>query len=237
VSTVRCPQGHTSSAGDYCDTCGAPIAPAAGTGDSPCPDCGWVPEPSARFCEACGRNLTTGTVSSAPDPPGPPGAAQDGPGGPDPAVTRATVQVTGSTVPDTGVGWVAEVWVDPDWHATRRGGHPCPPTGPPSVVALTARSVLVGRPSTSRSIDPQVDCSGDPGVSRRQAQLSTDGSRWWVEDLRSANGTWVGPAGGPLPTEPVPPGERRELGDDDRVYLGSWTRLALRRDGTPDPRG
>jgi len=25
------------------------------------------------------------------------------------------------------------------------------------------------------------------------------------------------------------PGERRELADDDRVYLGAWTRLVLRR--------
>jgi hypothetical protein len=132
---------------------------------------------------------------------------------------------------------VAEVWVDPDWHATRDGGAPCPSAGPPALVTLTARSVLVGRPSASRGIRPDVDCADDPGVSRRQAQLSTDGSRWWVEDLRSANGTYVGPAGGPLPTDPVPPGERRELGDGDQVYVGSWTRLALRPDDTADRGG
>ena len=137
-----------------------------------------------------------------------------------------------STATDTRVGWVAEVWVDPGWHATRDGGAPCPSAGPPAVVTLTARSVLVGRPSRSRGIRPEVDCADDPGVSRRQAQLITDGSRWWVEDLRSANGTYVGSADGPLPTEPLPPGERRELGDGDQVYVGSWTRLALRPDDT-----
>ena len=97
------------------------------------------------------------------------------------------------------------------------------------------RSVLVGRPSTSRNIHPEIDCTGDPGVSRRQAQLTTDGQRWWVEDLQSSNGTYVGPASGPLPTDPVPPGQRRELSEDDRVYVGAWTRIVVRR-ATPEER-
>jgi len=66
-------------------------------------------------------------------------------------------------------------------------------------------------------------------VSRRHAQLSTDGTRWWVEDLGSSNGTFVGPASGPLPTDPLPTGQRRELAEDDRVYVGAWTRLVVRR--------
>ena len=70
-------------------------------------------------------------------------------------------------------------------------------------------------------------------MSRRQAQLTTDGQRWWVEDLQSSNGTYVGPASGPLPSEPVPPGQRRELDEDDRIYLGAWTRLVVRR-ATPE---
>ncbi|HET7820591.1 MAG TPA: FHA domain-containing protein, partial [Ornithinibacter sp.] len=92
-----------------------------------------------------------------------------------------------------------------------------------------------GRPSTSRNIHPEVDCTGDPGVSRRQAQLTTDGQRWWVEDLQSSNGTYVGPASGPLPNDPVPPGQRRELSEDDRIYVGAWTRLVVRR-ATPEER-
>lgn len=76
---------------------------------------------------------------------------------------------------------------------------------------------------------PDVDCGGDTAVSRRHAQLTSDGRRWWLEDLGSSNGTFVGPASGPLPTEPVPPGQRVELDVDDRVYVGAWTRLVLRR--------
>ena len=65
--------------------------------------------------------------------------------------------------------------------------------------------------------------------------LTTDGQRWWVEDLQSSNGTYVGPASGPLPTDPVPAGQRRELSEDDRIYVGAWTRLVVRR-ATPEER-
>ena len=131
------------------------------------------------------------------------------------------------------VQWVTEVWVDPDWYAAQESEEPCPSPGLPAVVPLSRRSVLVGRPSASRSIHPDIDCSGDIGVSRRQAQLTTDGQRWWVEDLQSANGTYVGAASGPLPSSPLPPGQRHELAEDDRIYLGAWTRLVVRR-ATPE---
>ena len=66
-------------------------------------------------------------------------------------------------------------------------------------------------------------------VGRRHAQLTSDGRRWWVEDLQSSNGTYVGAASGALPTDPVPPSQRRELSEDDRIYVGAWTRLVVRR--------
>ena len=99
----------------------------------------------------------------------------------------------------------------------------------PIVVPLRGKSVLVGRTSVSRNIHPEVDLATDTGVSRRHAQLSTDGQRWWVEDLQSANGTYVGTAGESLPTSPVPAGQRAELPDDGRVYVGAWTRLVVRK--------
>ena len=124
---------------------------------------------------------------------------------------------------------MVEIWIDPDWYAAQQPEDPMPSAGLPGLVVLRERSVLVGRPSVSRGIHPQVDCGADTGVSRRHCQLSTDGQRWWVEDLQSSNGTYVSPAGEPLPTEPVPAGQRRELADGDRVYLGAWTRLVIRK--------
>jgi pSer/pThr/pTyr-binding forkhead associated (FHA) protein len=127
------------------------------------------------------------------------------------------------------VQWVAEVWIDPDWYSAQEVDDPLPSAGMPLVVPLTERSQLVGRTSASRNIHPQVDLASDNGVSRRHAQLTTDGQRWFVEDLQSSNGTYVGSAGEALPTTPIPPGQRVELDDDDRIYLGAWTRLVVRR--------
>jgi predicted component of type VI protein secretion system len=130
---------------------------------------------------------------------------------------------------DAAVTWVAELWVDPDWYAQQDADEPCPSPGLPQTVLLTARSLLIGRKSVSRNIHPQIDVASDIGVSRRHAQLTTDGQRWWVEDLQSSNGTFVGGSRDPLPTQAVPPGQRRELDEDDRIYLGAWTRIVIRK--------
>jgi hypothetical protein len=116
--------------------------------------------------------------------------------------------------------YVAEIWIDPDWYEVQETDEPMPS------VVLGADN-LVGRVSESRNIHPEVDCGIDSGVSRRQSRLSTDGARWYVEDLGSANGTFVGPAAGPLPLSPIT--GRYELGPDDRVYVGAWTRIVVRK--------
>jgi FHA domain/Double zinc ribbon len=245
VSTPStCPNGHESQAPDYCDTCGAPITQGGAAAGAPsvtpsatggqaasepaaepevCPSCGADKASEALFCEACGYDFTTGTMPR-PAQVAPVSALDLGTG------SSSTPQPLAPTI---GVEWVVEVWVDPDWYASQASEDPCPSPGLPAVVPLTAKSVLVGRPSTSRNIHPEVDLTGDPGVSRRHAQLSTDGQRWWVEDLQSSNGTYVGPASGPLPADPIPPGTRRELSEDDRVYVGAWSRLVVRR-ATPE---
>ena len=178
-----------------------------------CPNCSTDNPADALFCENCGYDFTTGQMPRPLAPPDP-GAAQ---------------QVPPPAAPDGTVEWVAEIWVDPDWYAAQGVTDPLPSVGAPAVVPLAERSVLVGRTSASRNIHPQIDCSADSGVSRRHAQLSTDGQRWWVEDLQSSNGTYIGGAGEPLPSTPVPPGQRVELADDDRVYVGAWTRIVVRR--------
>jgi hypothetical protein len=248
VSAVVCPNGHASAAADYCDTCGAPMgaagpasasaasAPAAPAsaaglaqgGPAPtggiqtCPNCQTANLADALFCEACGYDFTTGAMPRVAAPQGT--APQAGS-----SAAAPSVDPSGSLAPAVALEWVVEVWVDPDWYAVQESEEACPSPGLPVIVPLRVRSALVGRISRSRSIHPEVDCDGDLGVSRRQAQLTTDGTRWWIEDLQSSNGTYLGPDSGPLPSDPLPPGQRRELAEGDRIYVGAWTRLVVRR--------
>jgi hypothetical protein len=184
------------------------------------------------FCENCGYDFTTGQMPRPLTPP-------DGVPAPDlqpvpppiPAPTDAAPASPAPAAPATpaAASWVAEIWVDPDWYASQGVTDPLPSVGAPAVVPLTDRTLLIGRTSTSRNIHPQIDVSADTGVSRRHAQLTTDGQRWWIEDLQSSNGTFIGGAGEALPATPITPGQRVELEDDDRIYVGAWTRIVVRQ--------
>ncbi|MFC7025236.1 FHA domain-containing protein, partial [Promicromonospora thailandica] len=172
-----------------------------------------------------------GSPAGAPGPGAPGTPAAPGPAGP-PAGTAAPSGGPGGLAapPIPGdTAWVAEIWVDPDWYAHERPEDPLPSAGLPGLVTLRQRSLLVGRPSQSRGIRPDVDCGSDPGVSRRHCQLSTDGQRWWVEDLGSSNGTFVAAAGDPLPDTPLTQGVRQEIEEGDRLFIGAWTRLVIRK--------
>jgi len=127
--------------------------------------------------------------------------------------------------------WAIELVVDRDWYAEQEAADPLPADGP-AVIALRTPSALVGRRSPSQNPTPEIDCGDDGGVSRRQAQLSTDGERWWIEDLGSVNGTYLSTlddqdAGAALPATPLAIGVRHPLAPYDRIYLGAWTRLTL----------
>ena len=158
-------------------------------------------------------------AAGASEPPAAEPEAETGPVASSPAVST----IEGDSA------WVAEVWVDPEWYAAQKSDDPLPSGGLPEIVVLKQSSLLVGRTSVSRDIHPQIECGTDSGVSRRHCQLNTDGQRWWVEDLQSSNGTFVGAAGEELPSVPIQPGQRREVHDGDRIFVGAWTRLVIRK--------
>jgi hypothetical protein len=202
-----------------------------------CPNCHSVVPEADLFCEVCGYDFTTGTPPAPVTHPGGVPVA----GGPDAQVGGAAVLTpapphpSGSTPAPSShtLTWVAEVWVDPDWYAVQESDEPCPSAGMPVVIPLRQNSVLIGRRSVSRNIHPELDCGADHGVSRRHAQLTTDGQRWWAEDLQSSNGTFIGKAGAPIPTTALTPLQRVEFAPGERVYVGAWTRIVV-RPATPD---
>ena len=246
---ATCPNGHETQQSDFCDVCGLPIvdAPAAPADDQAaktlvCPHCGATNVPQALFCEACGYDFITGQVPDNPWMPGPspeqvaaaamaPGLAAEPPA--DQAFTPVPAPAPLAPAQPKGlVEWVAELWIDPDWYALQGSPDPMPSAGLPDIVPLVNESNLIGRTSVSRNIFPEVDCELDTGCSRRHAMLTTDWTRWWIEDLDSANGTFVGEATGPLPSMPIPRG-RVELTPGQRIYVGAWTRIVIRK-ATPD---
>jgi hypothetical protein len=106
-----------------------------------------------------------------------------------------------------GVEWVAEVWVDPQWHAARGGGRPHPTPGVPVVLPLDASTV-------------QVDGSA--------LRLTRDGARWSASAAGSGDEVFVGTVGEPLPTVALRAGAACEVGIGSRMYVGDWTRVTIR---------
>ncbi|MEO9325013.1 FHA domain-containing protein [Nocardioides sp. C4-1] len=245
-----CPAGHDSASTDYCDTCGIamgdpaaapavprvddpdaagtgllPVTPADGPASSGCPSCGATNPANALFCENCGYDFTTGAMPRPLDPPAGALPTTEGLS----QVDVPTDETSANPSPPLAETWVAEIWIDPDWYADQQSTDPLPSPGLPTVTPLRHTSILIGRASRSRGISPDLDLGTDSGISRRHAQLTTDGRRWFVEDLGSSNGTYVGGALGTLPKTPVPVGQKVEVRPDERVYLGAWTRIVLRR--------
>ena len=95
--------------------------------------------------------------------------------------------------------------------------------------------VLIGRASRTRGVAPDVSCDADTGVSRRQAELRLADNRWSVIDLGSANGTFVQRPGTGLPRTPI--AGPVELNPGDSIYVGAWTRLAVRPASPARPGG
>lgn len=243
---ATCPAGHPSEQTDFCGVCGLPmdaVAPDAEAAPEQrsdasliCPACQSPNVAEALFCEACGFDFTTAALpEAAPAKPqwpslDQPVAEADAPeAAPEqPSATPIPAPVKPTTPAKPAVEWVAELWIDPDWYASQGSNDPMPSVGLPDIVPLVKENNLIGRLSHSRGIFPDVECELDTGCSRRHAMLTHDGTRWWVEDLGSANGTFVGAAAGPLPAMPIPQG-RVELSAGQRIYVGAWTRIVIRK--------
>lgn len=162
------------------------------------------------FCEQCGYDFTTG---QAP---------------PEPVVEAAPTDPPVATT----VKWVVIVEVDRAWFDLKGSlaDQACPPASS-STIPLGQRETLIGRSSQSRGIHPEIALDADTGVSRRHAQLVLVGDELAAVDLSSTNGTYVVPAGSQPgdDTIAIAANTPMPLRDGDRVYVGAWTRLTVRR--------
>jgi hypothetical protein len=221
--TAVCPSGHDSATLDYCDQCGARIGPAApptqtaelppmveeldtspAARHEPCPACRAPRSGDDRYCEGCGYDFVTR---------------------PSPAAT--TPAATGETVV---AAWEVVASADRQhFEALANAGIEFPGDYVEQRFTLTADEVRIGR---SRGRDgeqiPEIDLRGadeDPGISHLHAALVRQGDgSYALRDLGSTNGTTVN-------DDPAPVGEQltAPLVAGDRIRLGAWTTITLRK--------
>ncbi|HSR86539.1 MAG TPA: FHA domain-containing protein [Streptosporangiaceae bacterium] len=236
---ATCPDGHESTATDFCDICGmriegaasnaaasAPAAPAhpgqaaaaaSGPARETCPNCGV--ERTGQFCERCGLDFSSGTVP----PSGPPVATSLSP-------DQAAEEPQSSSAA-SGPSWSAIATADRDYfdQVVANGGPDAatiefPDYCPERRFRLSGPQMRIGRRSASRGIEPEIDLTGPPadtGVSHLHAVLTAepDGT-WALVDPGSANGTQLNGAD-------IAAGVKVPLHDGDRISLGGWTVLTI----------
>ncbi|MET9392286.1 FHA domain-containing protein [Streptomyces sp. NPDC006624] len=176
--------------------------------------------------------------STGPGGPGGPGQG-GGYGYPQPGATQAPPGPGGfpqqPQAPQGPVTWTATIGPDREYFMAmmqRSGpeaaGLNLPAYSPEQQRTLTGNQLTIGRRRHSTGDTPDIDLSvppEDPGVSHQHAVLvqQPDGS-WAVVDQNSTNGTTVNGSEEPIqPFVPVP------LQDGDRVHVGAWTTITIRR--------
>jgi hypothetical protein len=182
-------------------------------------------------------------VISPPSSAGPGGPNGTGHGGgygyPQPGAIQAPPGPGGfpqqPQAPQRPATWTATIGPDREYFMAmmqRSGpeaaGLNLPAYSPEQQRTLTGNQVTIGRRRHSTGDTPDIDLSvppEDPGVSHQHAVLvqQPDGS-WAIVDQNSTNGTTVNGAEEPIqPFVPVP------LQEGDRVHVGAWTTITIRR--------
>jgi len=227
-------QSVASRPGEWLPGVSQSAAPSVGEPPATCPRCGVTS--SGRFCESCGFDFDTGQASessplaavAAGDGAVQPGTGPAAPGGPAPEPGPAAVP---DPAPVGQAEWTAVVASDRAYYETviAAGGPDAasiqfPVCCPERRFRLTGPQMRIGRHSSSRGQEPEIDLTGpptDPGVSRLQAVLiaQPDGS-WAIIDPGSENGTSVNGSelaiGAPI-----------ALRDWDLIHVGAWTVITV----------
>ena len=212
--TFTCPNGHASTADDYCDQCGIRLgqpharSPTVG-GDAapegprpsliPCAVCGEPVEAGERYCQNCGSEFADSGER--------PASADSHPSGSQWQLVAASDRSYFDRVEADNIEFPA--------HFVER------------TFRLTKERVAIGRASAGSPEEQAIDLSGAPtdnGISRRHALLVRQPQGdWTVIDCRSTNGTFLNNATDPISSEePVP------VVDGDQFHLGAWTTVTLR---------
>ena len=229
--THQNPEGATQ-----CEACYTPLPTTTN-----CPSCGASVQTDATFCGQCGSSLKPSTsapeVGNVPDlvPPDPLVVAETLVVTPQASPQMPSIPAP-QTAPDLEVPATAQL-TPPQVTAQVSANPSSPPSTPSSGSAKTQLqlqtsrllhvqtdtlielpqnlSVLhIGKPNDQ--IPPDIDVSGFPSseiVSRIHADIRLEGDTYYLEDVGSANGTYINHT-------PLPRGNRHRLRPGDRISLG-----------------
>ncbi len=160
-----------------------------------CTLCGSINALDATFCGNCGSHI--------------------GPSEPDTSVAESAPP---TVEPVSTAGIAASLVATP-------AADPPPPEHPRLVVAdsgmyfdISGRNeLIIGRVDPISQVFPEIDLTphgGDEaGVSRKHCRITLAGNQFFVEDLHSSNGTWLG-------AERLSPGVRTALNNGDQLRVG-----------------
>ena len=193
-----CTEGHASAAEDYCDVCGAPMAPAPEV--KACPAC--EAPLGGRFCEVCGHD------SALPEP-----APRT-----QPASAAAPVGWTAVVAADREFHQRVVAREGPDTVDF-------PQFFPERRISLDKDITLIGRHNHDQGVEPEIDLGIHPvdrGVSTQHAVLRIRESGLTVTDLGSTNGTSLNGS-----EDFLAKGEETPLADGDRIHVGAWTTITV----------
>lgn len=227
------PEAVTSDSGDF--LLPPPSAPSTPVAPPPA-----RPGPAAPVGPVAPVGPTASFPEAAPSAQAPSTTAHAGSSTPATASESSTASPAAPASPVTpsapaAEGWTAVVAADRAYYTAMMarsdpdaGGLYFPQFSPAHHVPLTGNQITIGRRRHSTGVAPDIDLSRspeDPGVSHRHAVLvkQPDGT-WSVVDQDSTNGTTVNDGEDPIqPHLPVP------LRDGDRVHVGAWTTITVRR--------
>ncbi|SNS37166.1 FHA domain-containing protein [Actinomadura meyerae] len=239
-----CPDCGTPSIDRFCETCGYDFATGGGLPTprtAPAqPSQPSQPAQSVPPVQPAQPGPPTEPFTPPPAPPhrGPsePPPAPQPPSPPSPPVPVPPVPAPSAQQPPvSGAAWTAVVTADREYFNTviaEEGPDSAslsfPPYAPERRIPLTRREVRIGRRSSSRRSQPEIDLReppGDPGVSHVHAVLlaKPDGT-WTLVDPGSTNRTCVNGS-----TEPIPYNVEVPVKDGDRIHVGAWTTITLIR--------
>jgi hypothetical protein len=228
ASGPTCPHCGADKTGMFCEVCGYDYASgrpnvsvAAPLGSPTAPAASATPAAPAAPAQPTQPGLGAAYVgtASATNVVGAAGA------------TSAVAEQAASPAAATAAGWTAIVTADRAYFDSviaasgpDAASIEFPIYCPERRFTLSGQEMRIGRRSTSRGLEPEIDLTGpptDPGISHLHAVLvaQPDGT-WSVLDPGSSNGTQVNgtdvASGVPVPLHP-----------GDRVSLGAWTVLTI----------